>query len=111
MGFVQILFPLALLGGLFFMMRSQKKQQSERQNLLDSMKIGDKVVTIGGLHGVISEINDKKRTVFIDCEGIVLEFERAAIRTVKPGTDAAEKTETIVEETTEEISDTDETKE
>ncbi len=51
------------------MSRSQKKQQQERQNLLDSMKPGDSVVTIGGLHGVVSEIDNDKRTVVLDCEG------------------------------------------
>ena len=68
------------------MSRSQKKQQQERQNLLDSMKSGDEVVTIGGLHGVVSEIDNEKRTVVLDCEGIFLEYDRAAIKTVKPGT-------------------------
>ncbi|EMF0301513.1 preprotein translocase subunit YajC [Enterococcus hirae] len=77
---------VALLAMWYFMSRSQKKQQQERQNLLDSMKSGDEVVTIGGLHGVISEIDNEKRTVVLDCEGIFLEYDRAAIKTVKPGT-------------------------
>lgn len=77
---------VALLAMWYFMSRSQKKQQQERQNLLDSMKSGDEVVTIGGLHGVVSEIDNEKRTVVIDCEGIFLEYDRAAIKTVKPGT-------------------------
>ncbi|GCF93845.1 hypothetical protein NRIC_17360 [Enterococcus florum] len=76
---------LVLMGGMFFMMnRSQKKQQQERQNLLSSMKTGDGVVTIGGLHGIISEINEADKTVTLDCEGIFLIFDRASIRTVKP---------------------------
>lgn len=91
------------------MSRSQKKQQQERQNLLDSMKSGDEVVTIGGLHGVVSEIDNEKRTVVIDCEGIFLEYDRAAIKTVKPGTvvtndstvNTVEKTEPKVAETVE----------
>lgn len=77
---------VVILGMWFFMSRSQKKQQQERQNLLDSMKQGDEVVTIGGLHGIVSEIDNEKRTVIIDCEGIFLEYDRAAIKTVKPGT-------------------------
>lgn len=77
---------VALLAMWYFMSRSQKKQQQERQNLLDSMKSGDEVVTIGGLHGVVSEIDNEKRTVVLDCEGIFLEYDRAAIKTVKPGT-------------------------
>lgn len=77
---------VVLLGMWFFMSRSQKKQQQERQSLLDSMKQGDEVVTIGGLHGVVSEVDNEKRTVVLDCEGIFLEYDRAAIKTVKPGT-------------------------
>ncbi|MEQ7061176.1 preprotein translocase subunit YajC [Enterococcus hirae] len=100
---------VALLAMWYFMSRSQKKQQQERQNLLDSMKSGDEVVTIGGLHGVVSEINNEKRTVVIDCEGIFLEYDRAAIKTVKPGTvvtndstvNTVEKTEPKVAETVE----------
>ncbi len=76
---------IVVMMGLFFMMnRGQKKQQQERQNLLDSMKPGDSVVTIGGLHGVISEMNNADKTVTLDCEGIFLVFDRASIRTVKP---------------------------
>lgn len=100
---------VALLAMWYFMSRSQKKQQQERQNLLDSMKSGDEVVTIGGLHGVVSEIDNEKRTVVIDCEGIFLEYDRAAIKTVKHGTvvtndstvNTVEKTEPKVAETVE----------
>ena len=86
---------------IFFMQRSQKKQQQKRQEVLNSMTPGSRVVTIGGLHGVLSEVNESKNTVVVDCEGIFLEFDRAAIRTVKPGLVAAdettEKTEEVVE--------------
>ena len=78
-----IILLVLMLGMFFFMNRSQKKQQQERQNLLDAMKVGDSVVTIGGLHGVISEINNSDKTVTLDCEGIYLIFDRASIRTVK----------------------------
>jgi preprotein translocase subunit YajC len=84
---------VALVAMWFFMSRSQKKQQQERKNLLENMKPGDRVVTIGGLHGVLSEVNTNKSTVIIDCEGIFLEFDRAAIRTVTPGTGASVETE------------------
>ena len=108
---------IALLAMWFFMSRSQKKQQQERQNLLDSMKPGDSVVTIGGLHGVVSEIDNDKRTVVLDCEGIFLEYDRAAIKTVKPGTVVTNDATTTVEtvevktETTETLEETEEKKE
>lgn len=82
---MELLIPIIVLAAMwFFMSRSTKKQQQERQNTLSAMKAGDDVVTIGGLHGVLSEVNDK--TVIIDCEGIYLEFDKAAIKSVTPGT-------------------------
>ena len=92
-----MLFPLIIIGGMmFFMTRSQKKQQNQRQELLNSMKTGDEIVTIGGLYGVVHEVNSDKGTVVIDCEGIYLEFERNAIKTVK-ATTTAPVTEEVVE--------------
>lgn len=82
---MELLIPIIVLAAMwFFMSRSTKKQQQERQNTLSAMKAGDNVVTIGGLHGVLSEVNDK--TVIIDCEGIYLEFDKAVIKSVTPGT-------------------------
>ena len=80
-----LILPIIVLAAMwFFMSRSTKKQQQERQNTLNAMKAGDDVITIGGLHGVLSEVNDK--TVVIDCEGIYLEYDKAAIKSVTPGT-------------------------
>ena len=96
-----MILPIAAM--LFFMQRSQKKQQQERQKLMDSIVVGSRVITAGGLHGVISEVNTNKNTVVLDCEGIYLEFERASIRTVKPGMTVENDdsvTEVIVEEET-----------
>ncbi|MGM0213928.1 preprotein translocase subunit YajC [Enterococcus sp. AZ109] len=87
MGNFPMIILLVVMIGMFFMMnRGQKKEQQKRQNLLDSMKPGDSVVTIGGLHGVVSEMNSAEKTVTLDCEGIFLVFDRASIRTVKPAT-------------------------
>lgn len=102
---------VALVAMWFFMSRSQKKQQQERKNLLENMKAGDEVVTIGGLHGVLSEGNTEKSTVIIDCEGIFLEFDRSAIRTVKPGTVASVETQIEPADVEDATSIQDETKE
>ena len=102
---------VALVAMWFFMSRSQKKQQQERKNLLENMKAGDEVVTIGGLHGVLSEVNTEKSTVIIDCEGIFLEFDRSAIRTVKHGTVASVETQIEPADVEDATSIQDETKE
>lgn len=73
----------------FLLIRPQKKQQEKVKNMLDSLAVGDSIVTIGGLHGIIDEINDKAQTVVLDCEGIYLTFERRAIsRITSKGTDS-----------------------
>ena len=42
----------------FFMIRPQRKQQKEMENFRNSLKNGDKVVTIGGIYGTVSEVKD-----------------------------------------------------
>ena len=90
---MELLSPLlmfAIMFGImyFLLIRPQKKQQEKVQNMLDSLVVGDSIVTIGGMHGIIDEINEEAKTVVIDCEGIYLTFERRAIsRIVAKGTD------------------------
>lgn len=97
-----MLVPIIIL--MYFMQRSQKKQQRKRQELLDSMRPGNQVVTIGGLHGVVSEIDDEKKTVTLDCEGIYLEFDRASIRTVR-SSDTGENTQSTAVPPTDNVPD------
>lgn len=42
----------------FFMIRPQQKKQKELQKQRESMKKGDKVITAGGIYGIIKEVND-----------------------------------------------------
>ena len=42
----------------FFMIRPQRKQQKEMDNFRNSLKNGDKVVTIGGIYGTVCEVKD-----------------------------------------------------
>ena len=53
----------------FFMIRPQRKQQKELQNFRDGLKKGDKVVTIGGIYGTISEV--KEGTVLMEVDNNV----------------------------------------
>ena len=76
--------PMLIIFGLlmFFMNRSQKKQQQQRAQFLDSIHVGDKVTTIGGLHGVVNEINQNDKIITIDCDGVYLDFDLQAIKNV-----------------------------
>ena len=60
MGLLGMLGPLVIMFAIFYflLIRPQQKKQKSRMNMLKALKKGDKVVTIGGLHGTIVEITD-----------------------------------------------------
>ena len=64
----QMWIMLALIFGVmwFFMIRPQRKQQKELQNFRDSLKKGDKVVTIGGIYGTVCEIKEGSVLIEVD---------------------------------------------
>lgn len=61
----------------FFMIRPQQKKAKEQKNFRENLAPGDKVVTIGGIHGKILEVTDS--TVLLNCEGSKLRFAKSAI--------------------------------
>ena len=76
---MQILLMLGLMVLIFyfFMIRPQMKKQKELKNFRENLKAGDKVVTIGGIHGKILEVSDT--TVLVQAEGTKLRFDKSAI--------------------------------
>lgn len=79
----------------FMMIRPQRKQQQKRQEMMNQLNVGDNVVTIGRLHGVVDSINEEEKTVTLDCDGIYLVFDRMAImRVEKKALTTTETTET-----------------
>ena len=74
----------AMLGLMFFMQRSQKKQAQKRMESLNKLQKGYEVITIGGLYGTVDEVDTEKKTIVLDVDGVYLTFELAAIKTVLP---------------------------
>lgn len=72
-----VMLGLMVLVFYFFMIRPQMKKQKELKNFRENLKAGDKVVTIGGIHGKILEVSDT--TVLVQAEGTKLRFEKSAI--------------------------------
>ncbi|MDX1904371.1 MAG: preprotein translocase subunit YajC [Thermonemataceae bacterium] len=62
----------------FFMIKPQQKKQKDQVKYRDSVKKGDKVVTIGGLHGKVVEINNDSFVLEVD-KGVKLTFEKTSI--------------------------------
>jgi preprotein translocase subunit YajC len=79
-----LLLPFILMFAVFYflLIRPQQKRQKQRNEMLNNLKKGDKVVTIGGLHGTIAELTDD--TVVLRVNDVTkLTFNRAAIDSVK----------------------------
>lgn len=68
----------AFLVMYIFMIRPQQKKQNEQKKFLSELKKGDSVVTIGGLHGKIYEIDELTLMLEVD-RGMRLKFDRSAI--------------------------------
>lgn len=90
-----MIFVVIMFVGMYFLsIRPQKKQQQKRQEMLKGMKKGDKVVTLGGIKGVVNNIDREKKEVIVDCDGIYLTFDLNFIRRAESGatTDAVKTT-------------------
>lgn len=61
----------------FFMIRPQQKKKKELEKYRENLKSGDQVVTIGGIHGKITSVQDS--TITIAVEGAKLRVEKSAV--------------------------------
>ncbi|MBR1640576.1 MAG: preprotein translocase subunit YajC [Treponema sp.] len=77
-------FPLILIFVIlyFFMIRPQSKKQKETEKMINALKKGDKVITIGGIHGTVSSVKEKTIIVKVD-DDCKIEFNRTAIASVE----------------------------
>ncbi len=78
--------PIVLMLGIlyFILLRPQQKQKQERDQMLSSIKRGDRVVTTGGLHGTVTGLSEHTVTLRV-ADQVKLEFDRSAIGRVTAG--------------------------
>ena len=78
-GLLQFL-PILLIVGVFYflLIRPQQKRQRELQETIAGLKIGDRVVTTGGVIGVIKSVRDTS-FVILSAEKSMLEIARSAV--------------------------------
>lgn len=70
-----LFWPFMLAGFLifyFFIIRPQQKEQKQLKEFSDGIKKGSKVVTSGGIHGTITELEDEKASVLIAPKTIIV---------------------------------------
>jgi len=84
-----IMMGLLIVVFYFFMIRPQMKKQKELKKFRDELKVGDKVVTVGGIYGKIAEIAET--TIILEVEGKMrLKVDKAGL--VKDNTDVMQTT-------------------
>jgi preprotein translocase subunit YajC len=96
--------PIVAIIAIFYLLiiRPQNKKQKETQRMLADLKKGDRVVSIGGIHGVIQTVRENSVIVKVD-ESTKIEFSRSAIASVEAsGKVRAEEKRTEIEDDAEE---------
>lgn len=85
---ISLLLPLVLMGVVFyfFLIRPQRKKDKAVKNMLDSLKNGDRVCTIGGIYGTVDRLKDDTVTLLVGPEKTKLIMARWAIRSVENAT-------------------------
>jgi preprotein translocase subunit YajC len=75
--------PLIIIAVLFYflLIRPQQKKQKEHQQLVTSVKTGDKVITAGGIHGIVSNVKETTFLVKV-ADNVKIEFDKSAITSV-----------------------------
>ena len=110
---VFIVIIVAMIGLLVWQTISGKKKQKEAQNMLNQLKKGDRVKTIGGVCGFVVEINDAENTFVLetgtDDNKSYVKFDKGAIYQTAPAQgsavaadESAKKEEPVSEEKSEE---------
>lgn len=73
-----IMMALIFLVMWLFMVRPQKKQQKELDDFRNALKKGDKVVTLGGIHGTVAGVEEKTILLEID-NNVKIRVDKASI--------------------------------
>jgi preprotein translocase subunit YajC len=74
----------------FLMIHPQRKRQRERTGMLEVLKKGDKIVTVGGIHGIITLVRDRDIVIKVD-DNCKLTLSKSGIGRVLPSEEAESK--------------------
>jgi preprotein translocase subunit YajC len=100
-GGITLLLPLILIVGMiWFMSRTQRKQRQKQADTVAALAPGTKVITTSGVVGIVEEVDDEYVTLEIS-DGVLVQFVKAAIGRVIPETED-EAVEEPVDEATDE---------
>jgi len=83
-------FLLIIVVFYFLILRPQQKRQKERTALLAGVKKGDKIITAGGLHGLVEGLEDNTVLIKI-ADNVKVKIEKTGIATIVGLTDTTPK--------------------
>ncbi|WP_302156964.1 preprotein translocase subunit YajC [uncultured Acidaminococcus sp.] len=77
---LQMAWPFILMGVIFYVMiyRPQKRDQKKRSEMLDSLKVGTNIVTIGGILGTITKVQEDKVRIKV-AKGVEFHIRKSAV--------------------------------
>jgi len=83
--YIQILMIVAVFAVFYLLIiRPQRKKQKNTKRMLEAVKKGDRVSSIGGIRGTVKNVTETTVIVEVDNKGATLEFTKSAIASVEP---------------------------
>lgn len=68
----------------FFIIRPQQKREKKRKAMIEAIRKGDRVITAGGIHGKVHQVEEGATSVLLDVDGgIKLRIDKQSLASVK----------------------------
>ncbi len=94
--FTLIYVALLVVFFYFFLIRPQRKKEKKTKEMLDALKKGDRICTIGGIYGTIASIKDETITLYVGAQKMQMVVARWAIRSVEDAPLVENESEALV---------------
>ncbi len=82
-GLIGAILPLVLIVAVFyfFIIRPQRKREQEKEEMIEAIEKGDSIVTVGGLHGKVTQVDEDSVLAQVDSQ-VKVRIEKQAISRV-----------------------------
>jgi preprotein translocase subunit YajC len=93
-GMESMLIPMICIGVIFYFLiiRPQSKRQKEQLAMVSALKTGDKVITSGGIHGIIANVKEGNILSLKIADNVKIDLDKSAIATIVKSSDSAAPT-------------------
>lgn len=84
-GFMTLIIPFALMFGILYLLiiRPQRSKEKQRLEMISNVRKNDRIVTMGGIHGVVLSVKEKEVIVRVDdAKDVKLRIDKSAITSV-----------------------------